>query len=34
MLSPILRTLDLSEAVPYVIEAGVVVKRFPKIGYL
>jgi putative SbcD/Mre11-related phosphoesterase len=34
MLSPILRTLDLSEAVPYVIEAGVAVKRFPKIGYL
>lgn len=34
MLSPILQTLDLSEAVPYVIEAGVAVKKFPKIGYL
>ena len=34
MLSPILHSLDLSEAVPYVLEAGVAVKRFPKIGYL
>ena len=34
MLSPILRTLDLSEAVPYVIEAGVAVKKFPKLSYL
>lgn len=31
MLSPILRILDLSEAEPYVIEAGVATKRFPKI---
>ena len=34
MLSPILQTLDLGEAVPYVIEAGVAVKKFPKIRYL
>ncbi|MEM1994121.1 MAG: hypothetical protein QXW32_01385 [Nitrososphaerales archaeon] len=34
MLSPILHTLDLSEAEPYVIEAGVATKKFPKIGEL
>lgn len=34
MLSPLLHTLDLSEAEPYIIEAGVAVKKFPKIGKL
>ena len=31
MLSPILHMLNLSEAEPYVIEAGVAAKKFPKI---
>ena len=34
LLSPILRRVRMEEFTPYVIEVGVAVKRFPKIGYL